>query len=392
MRIKALFLRTVPLVLPLALALTGVAGSSLADSTHHSAAPGALKVMTWNVYWGFDERPLLTAAPDEIPTRVDEAWQAIHATDFRIRAREIARRIEETRPDLVALQEAARYELLDLSTDPPQALEVIDFVEILLAELEDVHRPYAVKAVAEETDVMLPNSSGQAIRLLDREVILAAADRSGSPVLAISNAQNSSFTNLLTFCLVPDPESPESCLMPLTIKRGWASVDLTGRGGSVRFVTTHLEDVTPDAPPELQQLQLAQAAELLTGPLATPMRVVLVGDFNSDAHASWPTYAFLAGAQPKGAGLADVWSIARPKDPGLTWGQAPDLLNPYPTFTQRLDLILLKDCFRILDARLVGDRRADRGESGLWPSDHAGVVATLVPWTVEIIPAAPMSR
>lgn len=156
-------------------------------------------------------------------------------------------------------------------------------------------------------------------------------------------------------------------------------MDVAGRSGSYRFVTMHLEDAAPDSPPEVQQLQLAQAAELLTGPLATPMRVVLVGDFNSDAHASWPTYLFLTGAKPEGAGLTDVWPIARPGDPGLTWGQAPDLLNPFPAFTQRLDLILLKGRFQIRDARLVGNRRADRAGSGLWPSDHAGIVATLAP-------------
>lgn len=364
-------------LLSLAFALATISGSSNAASPSEPLFRGDLTVMTWNVYFGFDEGPLLGAAPDEIPGRVDEAWQAIHATDFRVRARDIVRRIVETRPDLIALQEAARYELLDPGL--PEPVEVIDFVEILLAELEDAHRPYVVTAVSEETDVSLPNTTGQYVRLLDREVILVAAGRHGPPVPKISNPQNANFTNLLTICLVPDPSSPEGCAIPLTVKRGWASVDVEGRNGSYRFVTTHLEDVTPDSPPELQQLQLAQAAELLTAPLGTPMRAVLVGDFNSDAHASWPAYVFLTGAPPAGMGLTDLWLMARPRDTGLTWGQAPDLLNPFPEFTRRIDLILLKGRFRILGARLVGDRRADRAGSGLWPSDHAGIVATLVP-------------
>jgi endonuclease/exonuclease/phosphatase family metal-dependent hydrolase len=362
----------------LTLALMSLAGSPSAASPPDVLHRGELTVMTWNVYFGFDERPLLGATPDQIPGLVDEAWQAIHATDFRLRARDIARRIVETRPDLVALQEAARYELLDVSSGTPEAVEVIDFVEILLGELEDARHPYVLKVVAEGTDVMLPDTAGQFVRLLDRDVILAAG-RHGPPDLRISNPQHANFSNLLTICLAPDTGSPDGCAMPLTVKRGWASVDVAGRSGSFRFVTTHLEDVTPDSPPELQQLQLAQAAELLELPLKTPMRAVLVGDFNSDAHASWPVYAFLTGSPRAGAGLTDVWPVARPMDPGLTWGQSPDLLNPFPTFTQRLDLVLLKGRFRILESRLVGDRRADRMPNGFWPSDHAGVVATLAP-------------
>ena len=367
------------LLLSVALLLTATPRSSNAAWPPEPLCPSRLTVMTWNLYFGFDERPLLGAAPEQIPGLVDQAWQAVHDTDFRIRARDIAKRIVETGPDLVALQEAARYELLDVSSGSPEAVEVIDFVDILLSELEDVQRPYVVAAVSEETEVTLPSTSGQYVHLLDRQVILAATGRHGSPELGISNPQNASFTNLLTICLLTDPEDPEACLMPLTIKRGWASVDVAGWNGGYRFVSAHLEDVAPDSPPELQQLQLAQAAELLTVPLGAPMRAILVGDFNSDAHASWPAYAYLTGAPPTGAGLTDVWPIAHPRDPGLTWGHSPDLLNPFPTFTQRLDLVLLKGRFRVLDARLVGDRRGDRSPGGFWPSDHAGVVATLAP-------------
>jgi endonuclease/exonuclease/phosphatase family metal-dependent hydrolase len=342
---RAISLLRSSLLFTLALALAAISGSAEAGPPQEAPRLDGLTVMTWNVYFGFDEGPLLGAAPDEIPGRVDEAWQAIHATDFRIRARDIVKKIVETRPDLVALQEAARYELLDVSTGSPEAVEVIDFVGILLAELEDAHRPYVVKAVSEETDVMLPDTAGRFARLLDREVILAAVGGRGAPGLRISNPRNANFTNLLTFCLVPDASSPEGCAIPLTIKRGWASVDVSGPTGRFRFVTTHLEDVTPDSPPELQGLQLAQAAELLTGPLATPKQAILVGDFNSDAHAGWPAYAFLTGKPPDGAALTDVWPLTRPKDPGLTWGQSPDLLNPFPSFTQRLDLVLLKGRF-----------------------------------------------
>jgi hypothetical protein len=67
---------------------------------------------------------------------------------------------------------------------------------------------------------------------------------------------------------------------------------------------------------------------------------------------------------------------------GNTWGHDEDLLNTTVDLTQRLDLVLFRDggsedglC--ALDADVVGEELDDRTPSGLWPSDHAGVVATL---------------
>jgi hypothetical protein len=40
-------------------------------------------------------------------------------------------------------------------------------------------------------------------------------------------------------------------------------------------------------------------------------------------------------------------------------------------------LILFRGAIDVDDVELVGDKQADRTPSGLWPSDHAGVVATL---------------
>jgi hypothetical protein len=38
--------------------------------------------------------------------------------------------------------------------------------------------------------------------------------------------------------------------------------------------------------------------------------------------------------------------------------------------------VLLKPHRKILKATVVGGHRSDRTSSGLWPSDHAGVVAS----------------
>jgi hypothetical protein len=43
-------------------------------------------------------------------------------------------------------------------------------------------------------------------------------------------------------------------------------------------------------------------------------------------------------------------------------------------------LILYRGGFSVRDIKLVGEKPSDRTPSGLWPSDHAGVVASLRLW------------
>jgi hypothetical protein len=62
---------------------------------------------------------------------------------------------------------------------------------------------------------------------------------------------------------------------------------------------------------------------------------------------------------------------------GDTCCQDADLLNDASDLTSRIDLILYDGAVEPLMGEVVGDEPADRIDSGLWPSDHAGVVATL---------------
>jgi Endonuclease/Exonuclease/phosphatase family len=251
--------------------------------------------MTWNLYFGFDERPLFLATPDQIPTEVSKAWAAVKKTDFRVRARAIVKHIRSSEPDLIGLQEAAHYDLLegDFSTLPPTVTgvaESIDFVDILLDELHDAGLSYRVASVNLDTDVTLPDAEGTAVRLLDRDVILVRHDRPrGQPSLHVSNPQAGTYAYLLPLCFVPDPVTGD-CLLGIDVKRGWASVDVRVAGEEFRFVTTHLEDATPLDPPELQGLQFLQAAELASLIGASDRPVILTGDFNSDGSATppWP--------------------------------------------------------------------------------------------------------
>src|SRR5215216_5454248 len=124
---------------------------------------------------------------------------------------------------------------------------------------------------------------------------------------------------------------------------------------------------------DLKAIQVAQGDELLSGPANTSLPVILVGDFNSRVDGTGTeTYGNLIEA-----GFEDAWSATHPGELGNTWGHRADLLNTTVNLTQRLDLVLFRNNLCALDAEVVGDELADRTPSGLWPSDHAGVVASL---------------
>ena len=139
----------------------------------------------------------------------------------------------------------------------------------------------------------------------------------------------------------------------------------------MRFVTTHLEGLDP-------LVQLAQASEILAGPANTPLPVVLVCDCNSSASGAdpdaTPTYALL-----RNAGFGDAWASKHPGADGLTCCQDADLRNVPSALFERLDYILFRGDFDVRHASLLGARPGDRTDEldRVWPSDHAGVSATL---------------
>ena len=73
----------------------------------------------------------------------------------------------------------------------------------------------------------------------------------------------------------------------------------------------------------------------------------------------------------------DAWRAVAKDDDGSTWGQANDVANRVSTLDQRLDLVLLAGGVRPVSIRRVGHLGADRTPTGLWPSDHAGLVVDL---------------
>ena len=177
--------------------------------------------------------------------------------------------------------------------------------------------------------------------------------------LTVSNASSGLYTNFLTIPTIAGP-APD--------RRGWTSVDVTANRRSFRLITTHLDSAVPG-------IRVAQAGELVSGPAATTLPVILVGDLNSGPinDPAPSAYAYLIGA-----GFVDTWTQANRRDLGLTCCHAKNLLNPMPVFTTRIDHVLARPRVKAIHARLVGADAASRTPSGLWPSDHAGVVATFL--------------
>lgn len=347
------------------------ATTTLAQSWPHGGwARRGVTVMTQNLYYGAPLEPLMVAGNlMQVLVEVDTIWRGVHATDFGERGEAIADQIAAARPDLLGLQEAALWriqspgDILQGGTTPATDV-AYDFVQILLAELAERGTPYRVVVSLDQMDAELPSITGDDIRLTDRDVILARADLPCG-MLTVLRTDEGHFEDLVEIP-VGGAGGPV-----VTLFRGWVAADVFVRGRLFRFLNAHLEDVPFVA------IQEAQARELLAGPADVRLPVVLLGDFNSDAIGpGTDSYEILLAG-----GFVDAWSERNPLDPGATWGHAPDLRNPMPNLTQRLDLVLFRDRvltrFRPVAAFVVGEELGDRTATGMWPSDHAGVVAKL---------------
>src|SRR5215217_3794511 len=331
-----------------------------------------ITVVTRNLYLGANLDQAIAAIfsgnPDAIIQAATATWASVMATNFPERAEVLADEIAHSQPQLVGLQEVSLYRTGPpdtFSENPMPAKRVrLDYLEILLQELNERGLHYAPVAITKNFDVENPGYTApgvlQDIRLTDRDVILARTDLPSSE-LKLSNVQ---MTNFRTNASLPIGTTGQY----LTIWRGWNSVDVKVNDKQFRFINTHLEQEGPFNP-----IQVAQGNEILEGPAQTNVPVILVGDFNSRADGTGTlTYSSLTGA-----GFADAWSVTHPAQLGNTFGHEPLLLNTTVNLTQRIDLVLFRGSVSAVDADVVGDELDDRTPSGLWPSDHAGLIATL---------------
>ncbi|MDE0098706.1 MAG: endonuclease/exonuclease/phosphatase family protein [Truepera sp.] len=369
----------------LSLGLSAQANSpgSRADSSGQWSFQTELRVMTLNLYAGANFNRLLAArGPEEVPVLVAEIYQEIRETNFTMRAQALAEAIERGDPDLIGLQEVSlirRQRPGDfLIGNPTAAADVeLDYLQILIDALEARGLEYGVVAISHESDIELPMLVGGSAespelddaRLTLRDVILKRVG------VETRDVQVGNFTNNLVFALAG---------VQVELTRGYASVVAKIHGREYKFVNVHLETAGNFFSRAMQSLQASELVELLGAEGELP--IVLVGDINSPPESGQTSpYHKLAAA-----GFVDTWtqrSYAFSDRQGHTCCQSEGLTNGESLLAERIDQIWVRlpgggsrtdssGQIGYTRVSLLGDSPEDMIE-GLWPSDHAGVLARL---------------
>jgi hypothetical protein len=329
--------------------------------------------MTRNIYLGGVLDGLLQINdPNQIPGAVAQIWGKIQATNFPARAGVLAAEIEASQPHLIGLQEATEWrkqspsDFIFGNRAPNATAMQYDFVKILLDSLAARGLQYREVSRVRNRDVELPMYTGQAplpfddLRYTDYNVILARAD------VGVLQSWANNFAAKPPLVVAG---------LPIDFRAGWNAVEAAVERDTIIFANTHLE-IQPFRP-----VGDMQATELIAWLEQFDRTVIATGDFNSAANPGAP-------AQSKAttydqffqAGYVDLWVRNHGPEAGLTCCHAPDLLNQTATFDQRLDIVFARQnrggFTGGAQLSVVGASGA-RTAGGLWPSDHAGVVATL---------------
>jgi endonuclease/exonuclease/phosphatase family metal-dependent hydrolase len=379
---------------PLAVSAPADAGKP-GRSGHPPAKP--VTVMTRNLYLGADiNRPVnaaLEAEADgasgpEILVALANATYVTRAivddTDFSVRAGLLADEIAATEPDLIGLQEVAwwRHGPLELQrVGEANATETdYDFLQMLLGELDELGAEYVPVSIAARADVEAPSFTGSPfngsigadardVRLTMRDVVLMHVE-DGLSVLDEGQAVYG--VNL------------EVSLLGNTISfdRGYQWVDVRAGAQRFRFVNSHFEAFSSD-------IAYAQAAQLLKEATAKERTTVFVCDCNSDPlnedvkpHDTLPhkaAYDLITGA----GGFTDEWLEWAPAEDGWTSGLSETVDDATGKgFDHRIDMVFARtaagDALTVDRGQVTGtDVSTKDPATGLWPSDHGGVVLRL---------------
>lgn len=345
--------------------LGGLSGLATAQALPAAAAPDqSLTVATRNLYLGVDLSRLFQATSmDDVRRIAGQMLDEIRTHPYAARTDAIAAEIEAAQPDVIGVQEAARIRVQtesDFLDDPsPNAsTDAVDLLDLLSTKLEARGLDYDVATSTVTTDVEVPaedDGGPTDVRLTDRTAVLVRSD------LRVVERRSGTFDAALEYPLRGHSVS---------IRRGYCLVDLTVGGTDVTVANTHLESA--DA-----YTRKRQAEELLET-LPSDRPVVLTGDLNSGPGTTTGAYERLTES------FEDSYSSLRPDADGFTCCQANDLRNEESAFSSRVDHVLHRGALEPTAIERVG---ADPGskvsvESGdetvrIWPSDHAGVVATL---------------
>ena len=383
--------RAVLLVLLLALLAMALVGPTAADAHVRRGRTRPVEVLSYNLYLGADLTPLFGVGDVAQLARVAAGvWNQVGASAPPERMDAVARIVARERPDLVALQEVALWESAPYQLrQTPQGTvpvatgeyrPVYDFLDLLLHALADRGEPYDVVSTqrnfsSAQLPFAIPVSPTDAVRFTDRDVILVR--RRATRRLTTSAPASGTFQAQVAATVQG---------VPITVPRGWASVDVTLRDGTFRLFDTHLEAF--GLSPLRDEVRNPQAVELAAQVADSPHPVVVAGDLNARPTqcATWrrppqPQDANVVAYRTlEEAGLRESWPAAhpgRPCDPAGWTSGFSDLAGP-DTRTNRIDHVFADHSFTVLQSRVVGDEAFERTRpSGLWPSDHAGALAAI---------------
>lgn len=372
--------------------LLAVAGTLLSFgclTAHADPDRADIKIMTQNQYLGADLGPVIAATPAQYPFAIINALQSIAINNIPERAASLAESIADRQPHLVALQEVYAFQCTEVS---PGACAYFDgafndHLALTEAALSNLGSDYNVVAVLQNLTipglpVFLPGITGPAmfVSVIDRDVILARADVDASPAIIP--------------CVRPGPggigcqyQAVATVTTPLgdiTVERGFVGAHAVVDGENYLFVNTHLEVRMLGSNVESTALQPLQASELnatLGAYIANspePFRVILAGDFNSGpASVPLPPYNIPPAYQQLSFAFTDTWTLRPGNADGFTCCEAADLLNAPSSNDQRIDIVFSLPAPAKVKANVMDAELTDKTISGLWPSDHASVIAEL---------------
>lgn len=304
-----------------------------------ASSSGTVSVLTQNLFLGAALAPALEAETEtEFERTAESIYRNVLESRLDLRAQALADEVAGIEPDVIGLQEAARF------AERGGEATTRDYFQMFADALEERGLSYTERASVKTFDAEFPVTSGSVsdrIRFSNRDVILAREGVETSAAGAGTYYAGS---------------------REFGIGRGYCSTTVEG---AFTFVNTHL------SPPRVPVLQFSQASELSARFRDPP--TVLVGDFNSGPNtSSAPAYDVLTNR------YADAYAVANPDEKGYTCCQEPTLTNEESTLDRRIDHVFTRGDVEIRGAERVVDDQTARVE-GRWPSDHAGVTAELEP-------------
>ncbi len=349
-----------------------------------------INVMTRNLFLGADLNPAI-GAPD-LQAAINGAGvilNEVDSTDFRVRAKLLAREIKRAKPHILGLQEVALWkdqEPSDLGAPPlgigePATNVRYNFLRLLRKELRRVDARYRVEVIQREFSAELPTnldgdtSTGAAPFGADLDASLTMRDvimvrrRSG---IKVQRTDKGHFQTRY---------EPSVGGIVIPVDRGWTSIDARvrptkrKRGARLRLVNTHLEAFGEP------QIRAAQARELFAkgGPLRTKRQLILIGDINSGGKKDKIGLPWTKeGDELAFRALMDDFSMVN-RGTRQTCCYPSVMRADIGTyrFDHTVDHVMVKPRIPQKNARVTG-KNPNITRAGLVSSDHGGLVSRLV--------------